>query len=112
MSKDLGNLKAVQDSIGKIFRFTKDFDSAKKLYQNEVVFDAILMNFIIIGESACRLSTEFKENSSFVPWKEIIGFRNLVAHNYFGVDPEELFDIIKNHLPALKNQIDELLDNA
>lgn len=112
MSNDLGNLKAIQDSIGKIFRFAKDFDSSQKLYQNEVRFDAILMNFIIIGESAGRLSTECKENSSFIQWKAIIGFRNLVAHNYFGVDPEELFDIINNHLPTLKDQIDKLVENS
>jgi len=111
MSKDLGNLKAIQESIEKIFRFSQNFESAQQLYQDEVRFDAILMNFVVIGESAARLTKEFKEKASLVPWKEIVAFRNIVAHNYFGVDPEEVSDIIRKHLPSLKMQINRLVDD-
>ncbi|HAE37779.1 MAG TPA: nucleotidyltransferase [Candidatus Riflebacteria bacterium] len=111
-SKDTGNLKAIQNSIEKIFRFSQDLDSAQMLYQDEVKFDAIMMNFIIVGESAARLTNEFKEKQSLVPWQEIVAFRNIVAHNYFGVDPEEVFDIVKNHLPALQWQINKLIEDG
>jgi uncharacterized protein with HEPN domain len=110
MSKNLGNLKAIQDSIQKIFRFSQNLESSQKLYQDEVVFDAVLMNFVVIGESAARLSKELKDNANNVPWKEIVAFRNIVAHNYFGVDPEEVFDIVKNHLPTFLKQIEKLID--
>ncbi len=111
MSKNLGNLKAIQDSIQKIFRFSLNLDTSHHLYQDEVIFDAVLMNFVIIGESAARLTKELKDEAKHIPWKEIIAFRNIVAHNYFGVDPEEVFDIIKNHLPSLQKQIKKLIDD-
>ena len=110
MSKDLGNLKAMIDSLDKIFRYSKDIESAEALYNNEPIFDAVLMNFIVIGESVSRFDDEFKTKFSEVPWREVKGLRNIVAHNYFGVDPEEIWDIIQNHLVPLKEQIKSIIE--
>ena len=110
MSKNLPNLKAILDSIYKIQRYSASLASASELFRNEINYDAILMNFII-GESVGRLSGGFKQKITQISWSEIKGFRNIVAHNYFGVDPEELWDLIENHLPALQKQDEHIVTN-
>jgi uncharacterized protein with HEPN domain len=57
-----------------------------------------------------KLSDEFKKKHSEIEWIKIKGFRNLVAHDYFGIDAEEVWQIIKNKIPALKSDIKLLLD--
>lgn len=110
MSKDTGNLKSIKDAIEKIFRITHLDSSPSQLFRDEIRFDAVLMNFIVIGEMAARISEDVKNLSRQVPWSEIKDFRNIIAHNYFGVDPEEVWDIIKNHLPELYSQVCQLTE--
>ncbi len=58
--KDRGNLLAILDSGRKILRFTRDHESVKTFYADEESFDAVLLNFVIIGESVSRLSENIK----------------------------------------------------
>ena len=67
------------------------------------------MNFIIIGEMVAKLSEEFKASHNIIEWLKIKGFRNLVAHDYFGVDAEEVWQIINNDLLILKKDIQKIL---
>jgi uncharacterized protein with HEPN domain len=60
------------------------------------------MNFVIIGESVLRLDIDFIERNNQIEWHKIRGFRILIAHDYFGIDVEEVWDIIKNKIPELK----------
>jgi uncharacterized protein with HEPN domain len=108
--KDRGNLMAILDSCTKIQKFTKDFWDADAFYSDERSFDAVLMNFVIIGEAVSRLSPELKAEQDHIPWSKIKGFRNIVAHDYFGVDAEEVWQIIKNYLPELERELSLLLD--
>lgn len=108
-NKDLGNLKAIDDSCQKIASYSGSFANFEEMYEDMLSFDAILMNFIIIGESVSRLSEDFTSQNTQIPWLEIKSFRNIVAHNYFGVDPEEVWQIIKNDLPKFHNNILELI---
>ncbi|MEM9834736.1 MAG: HepT-like ribonuclease domain-containing protein [Bacteroidota bacterium] len=89
--------------------FTHDFDDADAFYADEKTFDVVLMNFLIIGESVAKLSEELKNQENQVPWTKIKGFRNIVAHNYLGVDAEEVWQIVKNHLPVLERDINKIL---
>ncbi|MCF6246257.1 MAG: DUF86 domain-containing protein [Desulfobacula sp.] len=68
-----------------------------------------MMNFIIIGEMVARLTEEFIEQNKHVDWFKIRGFRNIVAHNYLGIDAEEVWQIISTHLPNLKEEIKKIL---
>jgi len=70
-----------------------------------------MIHFINIGEMIERLSHGIKESYSDVPWRDIKDFRNLVTHNYFGIDADELWDIITNHLPTLKVSLATILQN-
>ncbi len=59
-----------------------------------MTFDAVLLNFVIIGESVRRLSEQINEENPEIPWIQIKDFRNFVVHDYFGVDAEEVWQII------------------
>lgn len=60
------------------------------------------MNFLIIGESVLRLDGDFLEVNNQIVWYKIRGFRNLIAHDYFGIDAEEVWDVVQNKIPELK----------
>ena len=111
MSKDKANLKSLLEAIQKIENFVEGVNSADEFFKLTEKFDAVLMNFIVIGEMVDRLSEDFKENNSQVDWRKIKGFRNIIAHDYLGVDAEEVWQIITNHLSKLKVKIKEILEN-
>lgn len=110
--KDISNLAAILDSCAKINKFVADFWDADALFEDDKSFDAVLMNFVIIGEAVARLSDACKESAPQIPWDKIKGFRNIVAHDYFGVDAEEVWQIINNYLPGLKLGIEEILKKS
>jgi uncharacterized protein with HEPN domain len=89
--KDKGNILAIKEAIDKILSFTKDIQNANEFYDDIKTFDAVLMNFVVIGESVVRLSDDFKSNHNYVEWQKIKDFRNIVAHDYFGIDPEDVW---------------------
>jgi uncharacterized protein with HEPN domain len=68
------------------------------------------MNFVNIGEAVGRLSDDLKEKENEIPWTKIKELRNIVAHDYFGIDAEEVWEIIKNHIPDFKSKTKEIVD--
>ena len=70
------------------------------------------MNFIIIGEAVSRIDIEILDLYDDVEWSKIKGFRNLVAHNYFGVDADEVWQIIKNELVILDDYISVIVNST
>ena len=104
--RDTGCLISIIDSIDKIISYTKTFKSADEFYKSTISFDATMMNFIVIGEMAEKLSEEFRESSrSEIDWVKIKGFRNIIAHNYFGIDAEEVWQIIQDSLIDLRQKL-------
>jgi len=63
----------------------------------------------ILGEAAARLSDEFQEKYPDIPWFKIIGMRNILVHDYFGIDIEAVWSVVENDLPVLYDQIRRLL---
>lgn len=68
------------------------------------------MNFIVIGEMSDRITDEFKRTHTEINWKEIKGLRNIIAHDYFGVDAEELWGIIQAHIPGVIESIRKIFN--
>ncbi len=89
--KDKLNLLSILDSTKKILEYSKGYSNADDFYEHQRDFDAAMMNFIIIGEMVARMSQEFIEQNNQIDWFKIRGFRNTVAHNYFGIDAEEVW---------------------
>jgi uncharacterized protein with HEPN domain len=79
--KDNGNLLAIQDCCQKISDFTKELWDATSFFHDEKTFDAVLMNFVKIGESVSRLSLSFKGMHHQKPWSMIRGFHNIVTYD-------------------------------
>jgi len=109
MSKVKLSLLSIFESIEKIENYSSEFDSADDFYHDEKSFDATMMQFVIIGEMILKLDESFKKEHSNIPWQKIKGFRNIVAHNYFGIDADEIWDIIKNRIKPLKSEIEDLI---
>jgi uncharacterized protein with HEPN domain len=107
--KDKLNLLSTLEALSKILEYSKGYNNADEFFQNQRDFDAAMMNFIIIGEMVSRLSDGFMEKFNHVEWYKIRAFRNLIAHNYFGIDAEEVWDIIRNHLPKLHTDFNQIL---
>ncbi|HET8736363.1 MAG TPA: HepT-like ribonuclease domain-containing protein [Pricia sp.] len=110
--KDKANLLAIIDSASKIKKFTASFSDADSFYDDEKTFDAVLMNFVAIGEFVKRLSVDLTEKHPEVPWIKIHNLRNLFAHNYFGVDAEEVWQIIQGDLEPLVRDIKKILKDT
>jgi uncharacterized protein with HEPN domain len=64
-----------------------------------------------IGEAAARLGREFQEAHPQVPWREMVAMRNLLVHEYFSVDLEEVWETVVRDLPLLKAKIQTLLES-
>jgi uncharacterized protein with HEPN domain len=107
--EDRINLQAIADSIRKIESFVIGIDDSEQFHKDEKTFDSVLMNFVVIEEPVDRLSDDFKKPNSEVPWSKIKSFRNLVAHNYFGIDSEEVWQLMHTYLPTLKRYVNNIL---
>lgn len=84
------------------------FDQFKKDYKT---VDAVIRNFEIIGEAANKVPQHIKDKYLDVPWSEMYLLRNKVSHEYFGIDYEIIWDVITNHLPSNKYQIQHIIDS-
>lgn len=103
------NLNALIESIEKIELYSKDFTDADTFYHDQKSFDASMMQFVVIGEIITRLDEKFKMSHTEIPWQKIKDFRNIIAHDYFGIDADEIWDIINNKLLPLKSDIKKLI---
>lgn len=108
LNKDIDCLANILDSILKIENYITSINHLDELNNDSKTFDAVLMNFIVIGEMAGKLSEDFRNNHNEIEWLKIKGLRNIVAHNYFGVDIEEIWQIIEFWFPKLKLYINNL----
>lgn len=109
-TKDQFCLESILESVNRIIEYTSGFDSADDFYNDYRNFDATMMNFVVIGEMVDKLSDNFKRDHNNIEWIKIKGFRNIVAHDYFGIDAEEVWQIIKDKIPSLKSRIQGLKD--
>ena len=69
----------------------------------------MIRNFEIIGEAAKQISPKLKQAHPNVPWRSVAGFRDVLIHQYTGVDLDEVWNIIERALPDLRRQIDAIL---
>ena len=94
----------VEDILGamnKIERYT-DGLIYDDFIEQEIVVDAVVRNLEIIGEAAKNIPIKLQEQFLLVPWKRMIGLRNIISHGYFGIDMSIIWEIITQNLPKTK----------
>ncbi len=92
-----------------MLRYTRGLDRDQFIH-NEVIFDAVVRNLGILGEAARQVSPGLRRRYPQIPWRKIVGLRNVVTHLYFGLDEDILWDIIQHSVPALLAQLRQMLE--
>ena len=96
-------LEDMLQSMDRIEEYLSSLDF-KKFKQTYLVVDAIIRNFEIIGEASKNIPIYIQQKYPEIPWKKMYGLRNLIAHEYFGIDYEMIWEIARKNLP--QNRID------
>ena len=110
MKDDRTYLLHILEAIEKIDKYiaTVDFDD---FTDNDMMIDAVVRELEIIGEAARSLSESFQDKHFEIPWYKIKAMRNVLIHEYFGVDLKVVWDTCKNDMPVLKIFIEKVLNN-
>lgn len=77
--------------------------------EEPLVHDAVLYQFVVIGEAVKNLSAETRALAPDVPWRDVAGLRDLIAHEYFRIEGKRIAEIVEGDLPALRDAIGVLL---
>ncbi|MCK6462559.1 MAG: DUF86 domain-containing protein [Candidatus Pacebacteria bacterium] len=81
----------------------------EKFSKSIIIQDAIIRRIEIIGEAAKNIPADFKKKHKSIEWREIVGMRDKLIHDYFGVNIETVWKTAKEDVPVLKKQIEALL---
>jgi uncharacterized protein with HEPN domain len=99
-------------AIDSIKRHTANLENAQDFAYEELVYNSSLRDLEVIGEAMKNIMSSEKLKSFAKPeWRRIISFRNIVAHEYFGISIKEVFTIIKTKIPVLEKEMFELIKN-
>ncbi len=93
----------------RIINYTRNMDF-EDFENNDLVLDAVVRNIEILGEATKRISDEFKDKYSEIPWKEIARTRDKIIHFYFGVDVDIIWDIVQADIPDLSKKLRFLIE--
>jgi uncharacterized protein with HEPN domain len=100
-------LEHILECIERVQRYTTD--GLESLLDDQKTQDAVLRNLQVLSESCMRMSSEIRDRRKEIDWKGIARFRNVVVHDYFEIDLEEIWEIIQRDLPPLATVIGEEL---
>ena len=93
-------LDDIQDSCAKILRYTRGL-TFEQFVSDDKTFDAVVRNLAIVGEAVKQIPEPVRIRYPEVDWRKIGGLRDILVHEYFGIDEDILWDIVQNQVPAL-----------
>ncbi len=102
-------LRDIKDAIAAIREHLAGAGQDPVQEDNAVLHDALLFQFVVIGEAVKHLAPETRESTPEIPWANIAGLRDLIAHEYFRIDIDRVLEIVNHDLPPLERAIDRLL---
>jgi uncharacterized protein with HEPN domain len=109
-SSEQAYLLHIQDAITQILEYTKD--GKKTFLSSRLIQDAVIRNLEIIGEATKQLTSETKAKQPSIPWQQVAGLREVLIHEYFGVNVEIVWGVVEKRLPELDKAVNTLLENT
>lgn len=108
LQSNLELVKHINDECEFILKYTGslNYDS---FYEDKVLLKAIERCLEIIGEAAKKMDEEFVSNHPEIEWRQMAATRNIIIHNYTGVDYELVWEIVKENIPELEFQIKKII---
>jgi uncharacterized protein with HEPN domain len=111
MSRDeQERLRDIKDAITVIREHLSKAGETSAAKADPLLHDALLFQFVVIGEAVKHLAQETRESAPEIPWTDIAGLRDLIAHEYFRIDIHRVLEIVDHDLPPLEQAIDRLLE--
>lgn len=107
INDDLIYLGDILDRIERIESYTQE--GKDRFYQSLLIQDAVIRCFEVIGEAVKQLSPEIRKKYPEITWRKIAGFRDILIHSYTGINVDEVWGVIKDNLPKLKQQIQQII---
>jgi len=101
-------LDDILEAINKIERYTEGLN-LEQFMKDDKTIDAVIRNFMIIGEAAKRIPSNIRKKYQNIPWKEMAGMRDKLAHEYFGIKFDIVWETIRKRLPQVQPLIEEVL---
>lgn len=97
-------------AIGSILSYTNEMSYAE-FVSNELVRDAVIRNFEIIGESAKHVPFKVQKTYKHIPWRHMLALRNFIVHEFFDIDDEILWQVIQVDLANNRRDLQQFLEN-
>ena len=107
MIDDQGYLSDIHDCIDRIEAYTRDGRDA--FMASTLIQDGVVRNFEVIGEAAKRLTPALTQSRPEIPWRRVAGFRDVLIHQYRGIDLYAVWNVVEHELPDLKLSVATLL---
>lgn len=101
-------LDHIMDAVNQITRYTTGL-AQEEFLENRLVQDAVVRQFTILGEAAKKVSPEYKQRFPGIEWKSLAGFRDVLVHDYDGIDLWEVWRIVRHDLPTLRQKIEKAI---
>jgi uncharacterized protein with HEPN domain len=109
---DVLYLRHILDAIRDIEQYLEGTSSLEEFSANGMLFNAVVRQLEVIGEASAHLSNALCTQYATVPWADIIGMRNRLIHEYFGVDVEIVWEVCQAELQTLRHAIEEILHDV
>ncbi|MBN8673728.1 MAG: DUF86 domain-containing protein [Chitinophagales bacterium] len=103
-------LEDIRDAAQKILSYTKGM-SFDDFTADDKTIDAVVRNFEIIGEAANRVPPDFKSDYPQIEWRRMVGLRNRIIHEYFGIDLTTVWKIKDENIPELADFVQQAIDD-
>jgi uncharacterized protein with HEPN domain len=108
MRDDRERLEDILDAIARIEKYAV---RGRQVFESdELIQTWVVQHLQIIGEAASRISDEMQSARPEIAWANIVAMRNIIVHEYFGIDHDEVWSTVEFDLPVLKQQVKAILE--